>query len=193
MPSFDHEILVDLFRENGKLAAELLRVCAGIQLDHARIERGSLQRLDVAVTGRSVDATALLANDDPTSKPPRAMTVSAKVDRIVIAFECGAIVNPDGLKNQVEGSVVQGLGGALFEAIEFGDGRLRNGSMEQYRVPRFKDVNTTTEFLTKYLFDRLAEAARAGELGRDGEELSSIRVTIAESPAARAWYEASLS
>ena len=59
-------------------------------------------------------------------------------------------------------------------------------------VPRFKDVNTTTEYLTKYLFDRLAEAARNGELGRDGNELNAIRVTIAESPVARAWYEASL-
>ena len=38
-------------------------------------------------------------------------------------------------------------------------------------VPEFKGVNTTTEFLTKYIFDRLAEAARAGELGRDGREL----------------------
>ncbi|HEX4566133.1 MAG TPA: molybdopterin cofactor-binding domain-containing protein [Vicinamibacterales bacterium] len=63
-----------------------------------------------------------------------------KLERVVIAFECGAIVNPDGLKNQVEGSVVQGLGGALFEAIDFADGRVRNGSMEQYRVPRFKDA-----------------------------------------------------
>jgi isoquinoline 1-oxidoreductase len=54
-----------------------------------------------------------------------------KVERIVIAFECGAIVNPDGLKNQIEGSVVQALGGALFEAIEFADGHLRNGTMEQ--------------------------------------------------------------
>jgi isoquinoline 1-oxidoreductase len=63
-----------------------------------------------------------------------------RVERIVIAFECGAIVNPDGLKNQVEGSVVQGLGGALFEAITFADGRILNGTMEQYRVPRFKDV-----------------------------------------------------
>ena len=62
------------------------------------------------------------------------------VERLVVAFECGAIVNPDGLNNQVEGSVVQGLGGALFEAIEFADGRLRNGSMAQYPVPRFKDI-----------------------------------------------------
>jgi CO/xanthine dehydrogenase Mo-binding subunit len=63
-----------------------------------------------------------------------------KVERIAIAFECGAIVNPDGLHNQVEGSVVQALGGALFEAIAFANGRLRNGTMALYRVPRFTDV-----------------------------------------------------
>ena len=63
-----------------------------------------------------------------------------KVERLIVAFECGAIVNPDGLNNQVEGSVIQGLGGALFEAIEFGDGAIVNGTMAQYRVPRFKDI-----------------------------------------------------
>jgi isoquinoline 1-oxidoreductase len=63
-----------------------------------------------------------------------------KVERIVVTFECGAIVNPDGLHNQVEGSIVQGLGGALFEAVEFRDGRIVNGSMARYRVPRFSDV-----------------------------------------------------
>jgi nicotinate dehydrogenase subunit B len=63
-----------------------------------------------------------------------------KVERLVVAFECGAIVNPDGLDNQVEGSIVQGLGGALFEAIEFANGQLSNGTMAQYRVPRFKDI-----------------------------------------------------
>ena len=62
------------------------------------------------------------------------------VERLVVAFECGAIVNPDGLNNQVEGAIVQGLGGALFETIEFGDGAIVNGSMARYRVPRFKDV-----------------------------------------------------
>jgi CO/xanthine dehydrogenase Mo-binding subunit len=62
------------------------------------------------------------------------------VERLVVVFECGRIVNPDGLTNQVEGAVVQGLGGALFEAIRFADGRITNGTMAQYRVPRFKDV-----------------------------------------------------
>jgi 6-pyruvoyl-tetrahydropterin synthase len=59
-------------------------------------------------------------------------------------------------------------------------------------LPEFKGQNTTTEFLTKHVFDRLAQAARAGELGRDGRELSAIRVTISESHVARAFYEASL-
>lgn len=62
------------------------------------------------------------------------------VERLVVAFECGAIVNPDGLRNQVEGAVVQGLGGALFEALEFESGALTNGTMREYRVPRFADV-----------------------------------------------------
>ncbi|HEY1365296.1 MAG TPA: 6-carboxytetrahydropterin synthase [Xanthobacteraceae bacterium] len=59
-------------------------------------------------------------------------------------------------------------------------------------LPQFAGVNTTTEFLTRHLFDRLAAAARAGELGREGRELASIRVTVAESPLARARYEAPL-
>jgi 6-pyruvoyl-tetrahydropterin synthase len=59
-------------------------------------------------------------------------------------------------------------------------------------VPEFKGKNTTTEFLTKYIHDKLADAARAGELGRDGRELKSIRITISESHVARAWYEAPL-
>ena len=63
-----------------------------------------------------------------------------RVTRVAVAFECGAIVNPDGLKNQVEGAVVQGLGGALFEAIAFEDGRIVNARFADYRVPRFLDV-----------------------------------------------------
>ena len=63
-----------------------------------------------------------------------------KVIRVVTVFECGAIVNPDNLRNQVEGANVQGLGGALFEAIEFENGKILNGRMSRYRVPRFSDL-----------------------------------------------------
>jgi nicotinate dehydrogenase subunit B len=65
---------------------------------------------------------------------------AVKVTRIVSAFECGAVVNPGNLRNQVEGSNVQGMGGALFEAIEFENGKILNGRMSEYRVPRFSDL-----------------------------------------------------
>jgi CO/xanthine dehydrogenase Mo-binding subunit len=63
-----------------------------------------------------------------------------RIRRVVAAFECGAVVNPDGLRNQVEGAIVQGIGGALFEAIAFENGRITNPHFAQYRVPRFTDV-----------------------------------------------------
>jgi isoquinoline 1-oxidoreductase len=63
-----------------------------------------------------------------------------KVIRITQAFECGAIINPRHLENQVMGSMVQALGGALFEAIEFANGKILNASLAAYRVPRFSDI-----------------------------------------------------
>jgi CO/xanthine dehydrogenase Mo-binding subunit len=63
-----------------------------------------------------------------------------RVVRVVTAFECGAIVNPDGLRNQVIGANIMGLGGALFESIEFDNGRIANPYFTQYRVPRFRDI-----------------------------------------------------
>ena len=59
-------------------------------------------------------------------------------------------------------------------------------------APDFAGVNTTTEFLARHVFDRMAEAARTGALGRDGRELAAIRITVSESHVARAWYEAPL-
>ena len=59
-------------------------------------------------------------------------------------------------------------------------------------VPEFAGHNTTTEFLTRHIHDRLADAARSGKLGRDAKALAAIRVTISESHVARAWYEAPL-
>jgi isoquinoline 1-oxidoreductase len=63
-----------------------------------------------------------------------------KVARIVTAFECGAVVNPEHLRNQIEGAVIMGIGGALFEAVEFGKGAIGNARFSSYRVPRFNDV-----------------------------------------------------
>ena len=50
------------------------------------------------------------------------------------------MVNPEHLKNQVEGAVVMGIGGALYESIDFANGRILNPRLSKYRVPRFTDV-----------------------------------------------------
>jgi isoquinoline 1-oxidoreductase len=63
-----------------------------------------------------------------------------RVVRAVTAFECGAVVNPDHLTNQIEGAVVMGLGGALFEQIELDEGKILNPAFSSYRVPRFRDA-----------------------------------------------------
>jgi isoquinoline 1-oxidoreductase len=63
-----------------------------------------------------------------------------RVVRAVSAFECGAVLNPDHLKNQIEGAMVMGLGGALFEAVQFEGGKILNPRFSRYRVPRFSDV-----------------------------------------------------
>ena len=62
-----------------------------------------------------------------------------RVRRVVTAIDCGLVVNPEGVRNQVEGSTVMGLGGALYEAIEIGDGSILNTSLSRYQVPRITD------------------------------------------------------
>jgi len=78
-------------------------------------------------------ATCVEVRVDPASRDVR-------IARIVTAFECGAIVNPEGLKNQVEGANIMGIGGALFESIQFENGRILNPKFSRYRVPRFSDI-----------------------------------------------------
>jgi CO/xanthine dehydrogenase Mo-binding subunit/aerobic-type carbon monoxide dehydrogenase small subunit (CoxS/CutS family) len=80
--------------------------------------------------GRVATAAAVRVDEDGT----------LHVDRLVTAFDCGAVVNPDNLANQIEGAAMMGLGGALFEAIDFADGQIRNASLSQYRVPRLPDL-----------------------------------------------------
>lgn len=64
----------------------------------------------------------------------------ARILRVTAAFECGAVVNPKHLESQIVGCTVQGIGGALFEKIEFEQGRVTNGRFSRYRVPRFSDL-----------------------------------------------------
>jgi isoquinoline 1-oxidoreductase len=63
-----------------------------------------------------------------------------RILRVVEAFDCGAVVNPDHLKNQIQGAISMAIGGALFEQVRFADGQIANPRFSQYRVPRFSDM-----------------------------------------------------
>jgi CO/xanthine dehydrogenase Mo-binding subunit len=84
------------------------------------------------------------------------------IRRVVQAWESGAIVNPDGLHNQIMGAIVQAIGGALFESIQFANGQVHNAHFADYRVPRFRD----TPEIEVILLDRKdLPSAGAGETG----------------------------
>ena len=68
------------------------------------------------------------------------VTVTPTAAGKVASHAGDAVINPDGLKNQIMGANIMGLGGALFEAIEFENGRVLNNRFSKYRVPRFRDV-----------------------------------------------------
>jgi isoquinoline 1-oxidoreductase len=85
-----------------------------------------------------------------------------KVLRVTQAFECGAIVNPHHLENQVMGAIIMGIGGALFEAVQFANGKILNAGLSAYRVPRFNDIPK----IEVILIDRKdLPSAGAGEAG----------------------------
>jgi nicotinate dehydrogenase subunit B len=88
---------------------------------------------------------------------------AVRLTRAVTAFECGAVVNPDGLRNQIEGAVTQGIGGALSEAIHFAGGQLLNPRFSEYFVPRFGDVPPPEAVQTVLLNRKDLPSAGAGE------------------------------
>jgi isoquinoline 1-oxidoreductase len=85
---------------------------------------------------------------------------SVRLTRMVAAFDAGAVINPDILSNQVEGAIIQGIGGALFEQLEYDKTRILNGRLSAYRVPRFTDVPDLEVIL---IDDRKNPSSGAGE------------------------------
>jgi isoquinoline 1-oxidoreductase len=82
--------------------------------------------------GSYVAACAEIAVDPATQQ--------VRILRVVTAFDCGAVVNPEHLRSQIEGSLIMGIGGALFEAIDFDQGKVKNARFSSYRLPRFSDL-----------------------------------------------------
>ena len=65
---------------------------------------------------------------------------SVRIVRMVATGDFGAALNPDHLRNQMTGAIIQGLGGALWERVRFEGSTQLTRHLSQYRVPRFRDV-----------------------------------------------------
>jgi nicotinate dehydrogenase subunit B len=63
-----------------------------------------------------------------------------RVTRVTIAFDCGLIINPDGVRNQIEGNMMQGVSRALFEEVKFDATGVKSVDWATYPVLRFQDV-----------------------------------------------------
>ena len=87
---------------------------------------------------------------------------AAKLQRVVAGIDCGMVVNPEGVRNQVEGSIIMGMGTALREAVEFDAGRLLNSAFSRYRVPRIADAPQIEVVLAG---DPATQSTGAGEPG----------------------------
>jgi hypothetical protein len=78
VPSFDHEFLVELFRNRPELATELLRIGAGIAVEHARIEHGSIDLSHIVPTEYRADAVVVLR--DRENRPITGVVVEVQRD-----------------------------------------------------------------------------------------------------------------
>jgi len=65
---------------------------------------------------------------------------SVRVRRVCIAHDCGLIVNPDGLRNQIEGNVVQAISRTLKEAVRFDATRVTGVDWNGYPILRFSEI-----------------------------------------------------
>jgi len=64
-------------------------------------------------------------------------TGKVQVKRVVHAQDMGLVINPEGAKQQVEGSIIMGLGYALREEIHFKNGEIFDLNFDTYQIPRF--------------------------------------------------------
>ncbi|MEX2141060.1 MAG: molybdopterin cofactor-binding domain-containing protein [Pirellulales bacterium] len=121
--------------ESGRLRAVLEE--AAVKFDWPARVKAKAPNVGVGLAcgtekGSYTAACALVAIDPDTNR--------IRVQKVTQAYECGAILNPDNLRAQVEGCILMGLGPALREEMRFENGKIQNAAFARYSVPRFNDV-----------------------------------------------------
>ena len=96
----------------------------------------------VAAANRANTMTAAVAEIEVDKK-----TGEISVKKITLTHDCGLIINPDGLKNQIEGNIIQGVSRALMEEVQFDTTGQKNLDWDSYPVIRFNQVPDVEIFL----------------------------------------------
>jgi len=89
----------------------------------------------VAVSARSNSVVAVIAEVEVDKSSGE---VTAR--RVCVAHDCGLIINPDGLKNQIEGNVIQGTSRALLEEVLFDGSGIKNLDWASYPILRYEKI-----------------------------------------------------
>jgi nicotinate dehydrogenase subunit B len=89
----------------------------------------------VAVSNREDTVVAAIAEVEVDKSTGKVI-----VKRVVIAHDCGLIVNPDGLENQIEGNVIQGVSRSLLEEVDFDERGIKNLDWSSYPTIRYQDI-----------------------------------------------------
>jgi CO/xanthine dehydrogenase Mo-binding subunit len=89
----------------------------------------------IAMTRRSGGYVAVVADVEVDKS-----TGKVTVKRVTCAHDCGLVVNPDGVKNQVEGNIVQGVSRALLEEVTFDSSGVTSLDWNSYPILKFSDV-----------------------------------------------------
>ena len=110
------------------------------------IERESGEMV-LLVGGISEDGTTLKPSAVEVEIDPQ--TGAVTVCKLVVSGDAGKAINPLLCRGQDEGAAVMGLGQALFEQMIYDDGRLLNGNLLDYRVPRADDLPASFRSITQ--------------------------------------------
>jgi len=89
----------------------------------------------VAISGLAGTVVAQIADVEVNRS-----TGKVTVKKVTVAHDCGIIVNPDGVRNQIEGNVIQGCSRALLEEVNFDSAGVKNLNWNTYPIIKFSDV-----------------------------------------------------
>jgi CO/xanthine dehydrogenase Mo-binding subunit len=101
------------------------------------------------------------------------------VRRVVIAHDCGLIINPDGLRNQIEGNVIQGISRTLIEEVQFNGTGVTSLLWSTYPVVHFNQVPSSIEIVLLDHPEQLTQTPNTPSWGAGEPTIEVIAPAIA--------------